>query len=180
VSDPFIGEIRIFSFSFAPKNWAFCDGQILPVNQNAALFALLGNQFGGSPSTTFALPDLRGRAGLDDGINTDTPSVTYTVGQTGGAESVTLTTANVPLHYHDFNVIAGAANKNLPTGNFYAQVSPSPTPNTIYAAPSTGTTVSLHPSTVTNAGGSGAHGNMQPFAVLNFCIATTGLFPQRS
>lgn len=180
MSDPFIGEIRIFSFSFAPKYWAFCDGQILPVNQNQALYALLGNQFGGSSPTSFALPDLRGRAGLDDGPSSDVTSGAYLVGQTGGAESVSLTTANIPLHDHNFNVVASAANKNLPTGNFYAQVSASPTPNTIYAAPSTGTTVSLHPSTITNTGGNGAHANMQPFAVLNFCIATAGLFPPRN
>jgi microcystin-dependent protein len=175
VSEPFIGEIRIFSFSFAPKNWAFCDGQILPINQNQALYALLGNQFGGSAPVNFALPDLRGRTGLDDVWNNSD----YMVGNTAGTESVVLQTIHIPKHTHYFRVVGDVANRNVPTGLFYAQVSPSPVPNTIYAS-SSSNLVALHSSTITSSGSSQAHGNMQPFTVVNFCIATTGIFPPRS
>lgn len=192
MSEPFIGEIKIWAFSWAPRGWALCDGAILQIQQNQALAALLGTQFGGDGQKTFALPDLRGRTPIGAGPSTDssiTPSgFTYQTGKMYGAETVTLTAANVPSHTHQVtaNPVNGGA--TFPSGNNFATVAPQLAtttqkfqvylPNAAGAAIPNAQTLAL--STVAGAGGSVAHNNMQPFTVLNFCIATTGNWPPRN
>lgn len=169
MADPFLGEIRIMSFGHAPKGWALCDGQFLPINQNQPLFALLGTTYGGNGQTTFALPDLRGRTPIhfDDA---------HTLGQRQGEEAHTISIAETPTHTHVLNASATDGNAPVPfgpSGNILAR-----TVNNIYAAPAN--LVALNPGTVTNTGGSQPHDNMQPFLTLNFCIALIGIFPSRN
>lgn len=178
--DPFLGEVRIFPWSWAPDGWALCNGTPLPIQQNAALNALLGQTFGGNGTTTFNLPDLRGRTPVHVGLGPD--GMFYNYGNVGGTEAVTLTTANMPQHSHSANALNTAANFAPPKSAIPAQVSPSPagapTVN-IYAQATAGPAVALASDTVSTNGSSAAHNNMQPFAVMNFCIATLGLFPPR-
>ncbi|HEU0134386.1 MAG TPA: tail fiber protein, partial [Allosphingosinicella sp.] len=165
MAEPFLSEIRLFSFNFPPKGWAFCNGQFLPINQNQALFSLLGTTYGGNGQTTFALPDLRGRLAMHEGAG-------HTLGEKGGTESVTLNIQQLPQHLHFLQ----GANKNgdqpIPTGNLLGNV------NNLYrsAAP-TNKLLPLLAGTVTNVGGSQAHTNMAPYLALNFCIALQGIFP---
>jgi len=151
------------SFGFAPRGWALCDGQLLPINQNQALFSLLGTTFGGNGQTNFALPDLRARTPIHVGGG-------HTLGERGGEQAHTLSIAELPTHTHVANASSSVGNAVIPTG----AVLGSPL-NLSYRPPDSLTT--LHPSTVTNIGGSQAHLNMQPFLVLNFCIALQGIFP---
>ncbi|MGH8515893.1 MAG: phage tail protein [Gammaproteobacteria bacterium] len=166
MAEPFLSEIRIMSFEFAPKGWALCNGQLLPINQNQALFSLLGTTFGGDGRVNFALPDLRGRTPIHVGSS-------HTLGERGGEPAHTLSIAELPTHTH---VASGTSTStdpngtNIPTGNLLASG-----PSEIYAAPSN--LVALAPSTVGNVGGSQAHLNMQPFLTLNLCIALQGIFP---
>ena len=166
MAEPFLAEIRIMSFNFAPKGWAMCNGQLLPINQNQALFSLLGTTFGGDGRTTFGLPDLRGRVPIHVGSG-------WSLGQKGGEEFHTVTQQEMPSHLHGVQANSAAANKAVPTGNFLANVS-----TKVYGATVNLTT--LHPSTVSNLGGSQPHENRQPFLVLNFCIALQGIFPSPS
>lgn len=166
MSTPFIGEIRIFSFNFAPKSWALCNGQLLPINQNQALFSLLGTQYGGNGQTNFGLPNMQGRTPIHRGNG-------ITQGQLGGAENHTLTLAETPAHSHGLSVSSAAANNVVPTGNALANSGAN-----IYAAP--GATVALAAGSVASQGGSQPHTNMQPFLTLNFCIALSGIFPSRN
>jgi len=169
MSDPYLGEIRAVSFNFAPKGWALCNGQLLPINQNQALFALLGTQFGGNGQTTFALPDLRSRMPIHAGAG-------YTVGQAGGAQQHTLTQAELPQHAHVLK-----ANTALATSANPAAALPGKKGRMgrdMFAAP--GNLTSLHPASVTASGGSQPHENMQPFLTLNFAIALVGIFPSRN
>jgi microcystin-dependent protein len=165
VSEPFLSEIKIMSFNFPPKGWAFCNGQLLPINQNQALFSLLGTVYGGNGQTNFALPDLRGRLPSHFGAGT-------TLGERSGSESVTLNIQQLPTHPHLANVVNVNANVIDPTNNYFGSSSnlyqPGP-PNT-----------SLAPNTITNVGGSQPHENRQPFTVLNFCIALIGIFPSQN
>lgn len=170
MSEPFLSEIKIVGFNFAPRSWAFCDGQILPINQNQSLYSLLGTTFGGDGRTTFALPDLRGRVPIHFGDG-------YTLGQKGGQENVTLSASEIPAHTHVLNAVSSestagnsqnVANNSLGTG----------TPNNLYS--NVAGNQSLAASAVTTGGGSQAHENRQPFLVLNFCIALQGLFPSRN
>lgn len=167
MSDPFLGEIRLFAAKFAPRNWALCNGQILQVNQNAALFSLLGNRYGGDGKTTFALPDLRGRMAV----------CSVTSGgavQVGGAETVALTEQNMPAHYHmgyATNEIGSTAN---PAGAVYAA---RPAPQQLYGG--TSAAVPLNSQAVTTVGSSQPHNNVQPSLVLNFIICTAGYYPSR-
>jgi microcystin-dependent protein len=167
---PFMSEMRIMSFNFAPKGWAECNGQFLPINQNQALFSLLGTMYGGNGQTTFALPDLRGRVpmyvGGPDGL---------TQGQAGGQEAHTITLTEMPEHNHFLqgNLQPNPTDKAVPGGNLFGQLA-----SAIYGQPSSLTT--LLPATISNVGGSQPHVNMQPYLVLNICIALQGAFPSRN
>jgi microcystin-dependent protein len=173
VSEPFLSEIRIMSFNFAPKGWALCNGQLLPINQNQALFSLLGTTYGGNGQTNFALPDLRGNVPLHEGSG-------HTLGEKAGEQAHTLTISEVPQHIHDFstNTCVQSATANAtagsPTSNYWA--------NSGRAAYSTGgvSLGAMSPQAVTTVGGSQAHTNMQPYLVLNFCIALQGIFPSQT
>lgn len=162
MAEPFLSEIRIMSFVFAPKGWALCNGQLLPINQNQALFSLLGTTFGGDGRVNFALPDLRARVPIHVGGG-------FTLGERGGESAHTLSIAELPTHTHVAQATSVPANNNNPTSNVLAAT------NNLYTAPTNLT--SLTPSTVTNVGGSQAHLNMQPFLTLSFCIALQGIFP---
>jgi microcystin-dependent protein len=170
MSEPFLSEIRMVGFNFAPRGWAFCDGQILPINQNQSLYSLLGTTYGGDGRTSFALPDLRGRAPIHVGGSNGGGS--HGLGSKSGEETVTLSAAQMPQHTHT----ARASNTNAdaldPTGHVLARAL------NAYVPP--GNLVELRTGTVTNVGGGQAHDNMQPYLALNFCIALQGLFPSRN
>jgi microcystin-dependent protein len=163
MAEPFLAEIRIMSFSFAPKGWAMCNGQLLPINQNQALFSLLGTTFGGDGRVNFALPDLRARTPIHVGNG-------HTLGERGGEDAHTLTMSEMPAHPHPVmaSSVASGGN-NLPTNRFLGGAADA------YAAPANLTT--LRQGTITNTGGSQAHLNDQPFLTLTFCIALQGIFP---
>jgi microcystin-dependent protein len=163
MAEPFLSEIRIMSFVFAPKGWALCNGQLLPINQNQALFSLLGTTFGGDGRVNFALPDLRARTPIHVGK-------AHTLGERGGEQAHTLSISELPTHTHVLNGSSNTGAAIIPTGNTL-----SVTPNQIYTQPANLT--SLSPSSVSNVGGSQAHLNMQPFLTLSFCIALQGIFP---
>ena len=162
MSEPFLGEIKIISWNFPPKGWTFCNGQLLPINQNQALFSLLGTTFGGDGRTNFALPDLRSRTPLHTGGG-------FTLGQRGGEESHTLSRQELPQHTHTVQASTVAADQASPVNNFFAN----PGTNVYNTASNT----AMSPSAVSNTGGSQAHENMSPFLVLNACIALQGIFP---
>lgn len=163
MAEPFLSEVRIMSFVFAPKGWALCNGQLLPINQNQGLFSLLGTTFGGNGQTNFALPDLRGRAPIHVGSG-------HTLGERGGEQAHTLTIGELPTHTHPAQAGSSPGSTQDATGNVLAAV-----PGRIYTDPTNLT--SLSPTTITNVGGSQAHLNMQPFLTLSFCIALQGIFP---
>lgn len=163
MAEPFLSEIRIMSFVFAPKGWALCNGQLLPINQNQALFALLGTTFGGNGTTNFALPDLRGRTPLHVGSS-------HTLGERGGEQAHTLSIAEIPTHVHVLNATTATGNTPLPTNNILAD-----SPSQLYSNPAN--LLALNAGSITNTGGSQAHLNMQPFLTLSFCIALQGIFP---
>ena len=164
MADPFIGEIRTFAFDFAPKGWAKCEGQMLPINQNQALFALLGTTYGGDGRVTFALPDLRGRVAI-------APSDTHPHGQTGGEEAHTLTVAELPTHAHRAKANRSNGNTNNPTENVWAA-----NPNAYRASGG----ANMDPNAIGAAGGDQPHNTMQPFMAVNHCIALFGTFPPRA
>jgi microcystin-dependent protein len=180
MANPFIGQLTLFPYNFAPFGWAFCAGQLLPISQNTALFSLLGTQFGGDGKSNFALPDLRGRAPIGQGQGPGLSS--YVMGTQQGVEAVTLTTATVPAHSHGFPAFAAAATTNAPNGALPAEGQSGGrgggAVNT-YTAP--GAAVSLAPGQVVPVTvGGGAHNNLQPYLTLNWCIALQGVFPPRS
>jgi microcystin-dependent protein len=162
VAEPFLGEVRIMSFGYAPRGWALCNGQLMPINQNQALFSLLGTTFGGDGRVNFALPDLRGRTPIHVGGG-------YTLGARGGEQSHTLGIAEVPQHVHTLNASQSNANMPTPANAMFG------TSNNMYAGPANLTAVNQQ--TVVNTGGSQAHLNMQPFMTLSLCIALQGIFP---
>ena len=164
MAEPFLSEIRIMSFGYNPREWLPCDGRLMAINQNQALFSLLGTTYGGDGVTNFALPDLRGRVPLHRGSGHD-------LGVQAGAQAHTLSLAEMPTHTHVLQASPTAASQAVPTGNVLAGSAPKP----IYGPPANLTP--LHPTTVPNVGGSQAHLNMQPFLALNFCIAVIGIFP---
>jgi microcystin-dependent protein len=168
MSTPYLAEIRIFSFGFAPRGWAFCAGQLLPINQNQALFSLLGTLYGGNGTTNFALPDLRSRVPMHLGNG-------FVEGQTGGEEAHTLSVNEIPSHSHFVNASGVPGNSNSPVGNFLALSSRFALYSATLSNPTT-----LQPATVGIAGGSQPHDNRQPYLVLNFCIALQGIFPSRN
>jgi microcystin-dependent protein len=170
--DPFIGEIRMFGFGFAPQGWAPCNGQLLPIAQNAALFSLLGTTYGGDGQTTFALPDLRSRVPAGQGQGPGLSA--YGQGQAGGAETVTLTAAQMPGHTHPVTASTSPADSGQPAGRTLARAA-----GHTYTARS-GTSTAMNPAMLGHAGGSQPHGNLQPYLAVNFCITTEGIFPPRS
>ncbi len=170
--EPFIGEIRMFGFGFAPQGWAQCNGQLLPIAENTALFSLLGTTYGGDGRTTFALPDLRSRVPAGQGQGPGLSS--YAQGQAGGAETVTLTAAQMPGHAHPVRASGSAADSDQPAGRTLARSAG----YTYTAKPGTGTV--MNADMVGEAGGGQPHGNIQPYLAVTFCIATAGIFPSRS
>jgi microcystin-dependent protein len=170
MSSPFISEIRIFSFNFPPKGWAFCNGQTLPINQNQALFSLLGTTYGGNGVTTFMLPNLQGATPIHQGRG-------FVLGQSGGEVNHTLISNEMPAHSHSVFGSSTAANAASPAGNLWAAG------NTAYDAlppASPGTSVAMAPAAVNFAGGSQPHANLQPVSVLSLCIALSGIYPSRN
>jgi microcystin-dependent protein len=167
MAEPFLSEVRIMSFVFAPKGWALCNGQLLPINQNQALFSLLGTTFGGDGRVNFALPDLRARSPIHVGSG-------HTLGERGGEPAHTLSISELPEHTHVVNGSSALADAAVPGGNLLGAVD-NATFGNAYAAPSN--LVAVSPQAVGNTGGSQAHLNMQPFLTLSFCIALQGIFP---
>jgi len=167
MAEPFLSEIRIFSFEFAPKGWALCNGQLLPINQNQALFSLLGTTFGGDGRVNFGLPDLRGRIPIHVGSG-------HTLGERGGEQAHTLSIAELPTHTHVASGVNATADAVDPTNAFLA--SPVAAVGPIYGPPSSGL-VAMNAGAIANVGGSQAHLNMQPFLTLSFGIALQGIFP---
>lgn len=164
MAEPFLSEIRIMSFGFAPKGWALCNGQLLPINQNQALFSLLGTTYGGDGRVTFGLPNLQARTPIHVGGG-------HALGERGGEPAHTLSLAEMPAHTHTVNGSSAAASSVAPAGNV-------PAANTgLYGQ---GSLTSLVPQSVATVGGSQAHLNMQPFLVLNFSIALQGIFPSQN
>lgn len=173
MADPFVAEIRIFPFNFSPKGWAFCNGQLMPISQNTALFSLLGTTYGGDGKSTFALPDLQGRAPMHPGQG---PGLSlHDLGEESGSETVTLLNSEMPLHAHSFNASNADSNAQGPSGNLMAGgvggIS-------MYATP--GAVVQLAPQTLAVTGGDLPHNNMMPFLTFNFNIALQGVFPPRT
>jgi microcystin-dependent protein len=162
MATPFLSEIRIMTFNFAPRGWALCNGQLLPINQNQALFSLLGTTYGGDGRTNFALPNLQGRAPVHRGSG-------FVQGQSSGEQAHTLVVGEEPVHTHTAVGTVTAGDSPVPTGNYLGAA------NNMYGPLANPTT--LHPSTIGNAGGSQPHENMQPYLVLSFCIALQGVFP---
>lgn len=171
MADPFVAEIRIFGFNFPPKGWAFCDGQILLLSQNTALFSLLGTTYGGNGKSNFALPDLQGRAPMHPGQG---PGLSlHDLGETGGAETVSLLESEIPSHTHTIAVAtSNPAELSSPEG-----AALSVTNRAVYSSVVSGSF--MNGSTLAPAGGDQPHNNMQPYLTLNFCIALQGVFPQR-
>ena len=168
MAEPFLSEIRIFSFGFAPKGWALCNGQLLPINQNQALFSLLGTTFGGDGRVNFGLPNLQGMTPIHVGSG-------HTLGEKGGEQAHTLTIAELPTHVHTPNATSAAATANSPTNALLLAQS---TAAQLYTAGAN--LVAMAPNSLANVGGSQAHVNMQPFLTLAFGIALQGIFPSAS
>jgi microcystin-dependent protein len=165
MSTPFIGEVKLISWNFPPKGWAFCNGQLLPINQNQALFSLLGTTYGGDGRVNFALPDLRGRTPVHVGQG-------IILGQRGGEIAHTLITSEMPAHTHFAVGSSVAADQSVPTNNFWA--------TSAFTAYATSANETMNPADVSPVGGSQAHDNMSPYLVLNFVIALVGIFPSRN
>ena len=166
MAEPFLSEIKIMSFNFPPKGWALCNGQLLPINQNQALFALLGTTYGGNGQTTFALPNLRGRVPIHRGNG-------HTLGEAAGSTSVTVNIQQLPTHTHAVSATSADQNRVVdPSGRYLGPA------NNLYGDPSA--LVTLAPQSVSNVGGSQPHNNMMPYLVLNFCIALQGIFPSQN
>ncbi|MCA9972192.1 MAG: phage tail protein [Anaerolineales bacterium] len=165
MSEPFLAEIRMFGFTFAPRGWALCDGQILPIAQNQSLYSLLGTTYGGDGRTSFALPDLRGRTPIH--VSTQHP-----LGQHSGSETHTLTAREMPTHAHAALASSAAANDPMPEKHVLAQA------DQLYNAATN--LVDMNAASLTLTGGGQAHDNMQPYQVISFCIALQGLFPSRN
>ncbi len=168
MAEPFLSEIRIFSFGFAPQGWALCNGQLLPINQNQPLFSLLGTTYGGDGRVNFGLPNLQGRAPIHTGNG-------HTLGERGGEQAHTLSISELPTHIHAANASTVASTTNVPVNTSVLAQS---TSSQLYTAAAN--LVAMAPNSLGNTGGSQAHLNMQPFLVLNFCIALQGIFPSQN
>ena len=174
--DPFVAEIRIFPFNFAPKGWAFCDGQLLPISQNTALFSLLGTTYGGDGKSTFALPDLQGNAAMHPGQG---PGLSlHDLGEMGGSQSVSLLVSEIPAHAHGVGfALNGDGNSISPAAAVWAQSGAGRGAAALYQNGAATGPVQLQ--SLANTGGGLPHQNMQPYLTLNFCIALQGVFPAR-
>lgn len=172
MADPFIGEIRMFAGNFAPVGWAFCNGSLLPIPENEALFQLIGTTYGGDGQNTFGLPDLRGRIPIHMGTGPGLP--TMNIGEQAGSETVTLIQQQIPNHTHPLLASSDTATQTNPAGNLLAQ----PPTGQLYLADVPG--VALNPASLTSAGGNQAHDNMGPFLCVSFIISLFGIFPSRS
>ncbi|HYF65319.1 MAG TPA: tail fiber protein [Herpetosiphonaceae bacterium] len=173
MADPFVAEIRIFPFTFAPTGWAFCDGQLLPISQNTALFSLLGTTYGGNGKSNFALPDLRGRAPMQPGQG---PGLSlHDLGETGGSETVSLLEIEIPAHSHTVRASSGDAEDGTPTNNSFARTDN----GSVYVTAPAASPVTMAALAIAPAGGDQPHNNLQPYLTFNFCIALQGVFPPR-
>ena len=175
MSDPFVSEISIVGFNFAPRGWALCNGQLIPIPQNTALFSLLGTTYGGDGSTTYGLPNLQDRAPLHPGQG---PGLTpRSWGEVGGSNTVTLLASEMPTHSHSASSSSQAGTSNSPASRIWAKTEALGTDQAHYAA--TPPSVAMSPQAIGPVGGGQAHNNMPPYLALNFCIALQGVFPQR-
>lgn len=174
MSEPFLAEVRMVGFNFAPRGWAFCDGQILPISQNQSLYSLLGTTYGGDGRTSFVLPDLRGRTPIHVGRNDG--GAEHVLGQKSGEETHTLSVNEMPQHNHPFHAIDEPASgrTDQPAGTFLSKAA-----SDLYST-EVSNLVNVGSGSITNAGGGQAHENIQPFLAVNFCIALRGLFPSRN
>jgi len=172
MADPFVGEIRIVGFNFAPTGWALCDGQLMAISQNTALFSLLGTMYGGDGKSTFALPDFQGRAAMDAG--TGSGLTARTVGDKGGAETIAVTVPQLPPHRHVFRATAATATTSTPTSELLAE----PAQPSLYGL--SGEATQMYAASVVPAGGSYPHNNMMPYLTMDFIIALQGIFPSRN
>jgi microcystin-dependent protein len=173
MADPFVAEIRIFPFNFAPKGWAWCDGQLLPLSQNTALFSLLGTTYGGNGKSNFALPDLQGRAPMHPGQG---PGLSlHDLGETGGAETVSLLESEIPSHSHTVRAASSAGEDGTPTGNALSRTDN----GSAYVPAPAAMPVTMAPENIAPVGGDQPHNNMQPYLTFYFCIALQGVFPPR-
>lgn len=174
MADPFVAEIRVFPFNFAPRGWAWCDGQLLPLSQNTALFSLLGTTYGGNGKSNFALPNLQGRAPMHPGQG---PGLSlHDLGETGGSETVTLLESEIPSHSHALRPNNDGATGNTPAGQLAAR--PFGRGNNLYTTVNTSLQM-MNPNMLAPAGGDQPHNNMQPYLTFYFCIALQGVFPPR-
>ncbi|HWH12476.1 MAG TPA: tail fiber protein [Solirubrobacteraceae bacterium] len=174
MSDPFLAEIDIFPFNFAPRGWAFCSGQILPISQNTALFSLLGTTYGGNGTSNFALPDLRGRAPMGQGSG---PGLTPRVlGETGGENTHTLLSTEMPAHSHPLQAFEGRGGSGTQVPVAGAALT-STSGGSLYGTPAAN---SMAPTVISQVGGNTPHNNLMPYLGLNFCIALQGIFPARN
>jgi microcystin-dependent protein len=174
MADPFVAEIRIFPFNFAPKGWAFCDGQILPLSQNTALFSLLGTTYGGDGKSNFALPNMQGNAPMHPGQG---PGLSlHDLGETGGSDTVSLLESEIPAHSHAMMASTQDGLDSHPVNNLLAQG----IGIAHYTDANTGAFVNLNDNALAPAGGDQPHNNMQPYLTLSFCIALQGVFPPRT
>lgn len=172
MADPFVAEIRIFPFNFAPRGWAWCDGQLLPLSQNTALFSLLGTTYGGNGKSNFALPDLQGRAPMHPGQG---PGLSlHDLGETGGSETVTLLESEIPSHSHTLRGNNTLGDSPVPGGNTLARFT-----SNVYQQTTNSNLVMMAPEALAPAGGDQPHNNMQPYLTFYFCIALQGVFPPR-
>jgi len=174
MSDPFLGEIRMVGFNFAPQGWALCNGQLLPISQNAALFGIIGTFYGGNGTSNFALPNLQSRVAIHQGQGAGLSY--YVVGQTGGLESVALQYDQMPIHNHSVGAVSAGGNQASPSGNYPAIESTGTSLNYSNSTPN----ASLNAATIGNAGGTTPVPVIQPYLCVNFIIALTGIFPSRS
>lgn len=173
MADPFVAEIRVFPFNFAPKGWAFCDGQLMPLSQNTALFSLLGTTYGGDGKSTFALPNLQGRAPMHPGQG---PGLSlHDLGESAGSETVTLLVGEIPSHSHSVNVLTAPASSFNPNSNAVLARSAGG-----FAYSSDSPDTSMAQESLSPAGGDAPHNNMQPYLTVNFAIALQGVFPPRT
>ena len=170
MSNPFVAEVRIFPFNFAPTGWAFCDGQLMPISQNTALFSLLGTTYGGDGKSTFALPDMQGNAPMQPGQGSGLSD--RFLGEMSGVESITLLQSEIPVHTHNVQTTNEDGNNTSPAGRYTGRG------NALYAPVSANKDL-MALQAIAPAGGSLPHNNMQPYLTLNFCIALQGVFPAR-